>query len=449
MYKTMQRFFKRKYFSFILITVILFAVMGELCHFFIFSNSNSMVISLNYPGAEEGLNPDGSRFNISEFTSDEILDSAKAKLNMRTQSNDSIRSSMNITTEFSQKEMESVLANIREDAESSSVPTSFRLSYSQKNKLRRNECYAFLESLAESYKSYFNKNHAENNAILVFNENSYDFSDYDYTEIYHILYNKADMMSALISNHYNENRGFRSEDNLNFGTLRDELKNFKDVKLEKFNAYVIQNSISKNRFQSVNKLQYLMNREDIAYRKKRQASDIAKIALDKYDPKIAAVAFIPSIDNSRSFYMSRTKTGIDDLAKNSYEDGMEAARISKKIDGYNHNYQKLAWAPDSTWEQLSVADEYLRSIISDFSDLSEKLVKLDDEYLEYKTESYFTYQIEKESGLVDFSIILKFMLLGFFLSLIIVIYMEFFYNLIYEKTAAVKRALLLMTKYRK
>nr|QGT51266.1 hypothetical protein Firmicute1046_3420 [uncultured Firmicutes bacterium] len=449
MYKTIQRLLRRKYLSFITVAVITFAVIGEMYHFFVLSTAKSMVISLNYPGAEEGLNPDGSRFNISELTCDEILDNAKANLKMKKQTNDSIRSHMYITTKFSRTEMDSVLDDIKSDSHASYVPTSFYLSYSQKNKLAKNESYEFLESLAKSYEDYFNKNHAENNSILHFDKNSYDFSDYDYTEIYRILYDRADRMASLLNLHRSENRAFRSDDNINFATMKDELDNFRDVKLEKFNAYVVQNRVSKNRGANVDKLKYLMDKSGILYNKKHQASDIAKSALEKYDPKITAVAFIPAFDNTRSFYMSRTKTGIDDIAKNSYEDGMDASRISKKLDSYNNNYQKLSQAPDSTAEQIKYADEYLASVIKDFTELSEKIVKLDDEYLGYKTESYFNYQINKKSGPVDLMIIIKFILLGLFLSLIIIVYMEFFYALISRKTATLKQALLIMTKYRK
>lgn len=449
MYKTIHRLLKKRYFLFILITVFTFAVIGEMYHYLIVSKSKSLMISLNYPGAEKGLNPDGSRFNISELTSDEILNDAKANLKMKNQSNDSIRNSMNITTEFAQSEIEEVVADIQRDSETSYVPTTFYLRYTQRNKLKKNESFEFLSSLAESYETYFNKNHAENNSLLIFDEDSYDFSNYDYSEIYNILCTKADKMLDLLNGHYRENRAFRVEDNLNLGTVKDKLSNFRNVELEKFGAYIVQNNISKNRGIFINKLQYLMDKAGISYRKNRQASDIAKAALEKYDPNITAVAFIPSVDNSRSFYMSRTKTGIDDLAKKSYEDGMEAARISKKTDSYNNNYQKLTGAADTSGDMLSYTEQYLKKILDTFSDLSETIVELDKEYLEYKTEDYFTYEIDKKSSPVNFTMILKFMLLGFLMSLIIVIYMEFMYGIIHRKATLIKRALLIMTKYRK
>ena len=87
MLNTIYRLFKKKYFLFILLIVMLFAVMGEGYHFLILSNMKSMTVSLNYPGAEQGLNPDGSRFNISEMSDDEILNEAKNGLKIENTDN--------------------------------------------------------------------------------------------------------------------------------------------------------------------------------------------------------------------------------------------------------------------------------------------------------------------------------------------------------------------------
>ena len=183
MYKTIRRLAQKRYICFLLVMVMVSAVLGELYYYLITSKTVSMVISLNYPGAEKGLNPDGSRFNISELTSDEILNEAKSGLTMENQSNNSIRNCMYITTQFGASEIEEVVNTIAQDAEASYVPTTFYLTYTQKNKLEENEGHQFLHALAESYSDYFYKNHAENNSVLRFEPDSYDFSDYDYTEI--------------------------------------------------------------------------------------------------------------------------------------------------------------------------------------------------------------------------------------------------------------------------
>lgn len=446
MLNTIYRLFKKKYFLFILLIVMLFAVMGEGYHFLILSNMKSMTVSLNYPGAEQGLNPDGSRFNISEMSDDEILNEAKKGLKIENNDNEKIKSRIFITTKFSQKAMENVVSDIRGGMRGPYVPTTYYIYYSQKNKFAVNETYEFLQALATGYEKYFTKKHAENNSILHFSSDGYDFSSYDYSEIYTVLYNKADEMLNLVVDHRNENRSFRSEDNLNFDTVRDELSNFKNVKLEKFHSYVIQNSISKDRPGVMNKLEYLKDKSAVDYEKLSDKSEIEKKALNMYDPKITAIAFVPSVDNTNSYYMSRTKTGIDDLAKNSYESGMDAAKISKKLDGYLNRYSKLSKASDTPLSEKEYTDAYLNRILKDFEELSQKICNLDDEYLKYKTENYFTYKIGEKQSVIGFAAIVKFSVIGFIFAFLIVLYMEFAHSFIYRKTKSAKKAIAVMTK---
>lgn len=446
MFSTIYRLFKKKYFLFILLIVMLFAVMGEGYHFLILSNMKSMTVSLNYPGAEQGLNPDGSRFNISEMSNDEILNEAKKGLKIEKNDNDEIKSRIFITTKFSQKAMENVVSDIRGGMRGSYVPTTYYIYYSQKNKFAANETYEFLQALATGYEKYFTKKHAENNSVLNYKSDDYDFSSYDYSEIYTVLYNKADEMLNLVIDHRSENRSFRSADNLNFDTVRDELSNFKNVKLEKFNSYVIQNNISKDRPGVMNKLEYLKNKNTVDYEKQSDKSEIEKKALNMYDPKIAAIAFVPSVDNTNSYYMSRTKTGIDDLAKNSYDSGMEAAKTSKKLDEYLNRYEKLSKSEDTNVSDKEYTDEYLNRILKDFEELSKKIYELDNEYLKYKTENYFTYKIDEKPSVIGVGVIARFSAIGFIFAFLIVLYMEFAHNFIYKKTKSAKKAIAVMTK---
>ncbi len=443
---TLSRLIKKKYLVFMAIVLAVFLLFGEMYHFFILSNVKSMKLTLNYSGAEQGLNPDGSRFNISEMATDDIINEAKAGLKMEKESATAIKKRLFITTKFSQNAMDEVVSDIRSGMEGTYVPTTFYVYYSQANKLRKNETCEFLNSLAETYRKNFYAKHAENNSALEYKPEEIDFSDYDYSEIYTVLSDKSEQMLSLVSQHLEENRGFRSKDNLNFGTLREELSNFKNVKLEKFNAYVVQNDISKDRPANASKLNYLISKNVLEHDKLSQASDIAKDVLADYDAQIAAIAFVPSVDSSNSYYMSRTKTGIDDLAKRSYSDGMEAAAVSKKIDKYSNIYEKLRGAADSSAEQLSAADGYLADIITNMQEISDRIVALDNEYLDYKTESYISYTVQEKSPVFSLSVLFKFLILGFLLALMFIVYLEFWHDSVHSRTRYVTKAISVMTK---
>ena len=253
-------------------------------------------------------------------------------------------------------------------------------------------------------------------------------------------------MLGLVKDHREENRSFRSDDNLNFDTVKDELTNFKDVKLEKFNSYVMQNGISKDRPQVIKKIEYLTDKNTVDYKKKIAQSNITKDALKMYDPKIAAIAFVPSIDNTNSYYMSRTKTGIDDLAKSSYDAGMEASKISKKLDGYKKQNTSLSKSEGISEKTLEYTDTYLNEIVQNFKELAQKIYNLDNEYLKYKTENYFSYKIADRSKVLNFSVIIKFAVFGFVFAFLIILYMEFAHSYIYKKTKSAKKAIKVISK---
>ena len=448
MINTIVRLLKKRYLIFLLLMTAAFALAGEIYHFFILSNIRTMTISLNYPGAEQGLNPDGSRFNISEMSNDEIIDEAKSGLEMNKMTNAEIKDRLFITSKISQRAIDNVVSDIRDGMEGSYIPTTYYIYYSQKDKLAKNETYEFLLALAESYEKYFTRRHAENNSILDYTTQNNDFSDYDYSEIYNILYNRSEQMLTLIQSHKDENRGFRADDNLNFDTVSDELSNFKNVRLEKFYAYVIQNEISKNRPEYLNKLSYLIDKSTLSYRKNMESSEIIKNALKKYDPQITAVAFIPSFDNTNSYYMSRTKTGIDDLARDSYADGMNAAKIAKKLDRYKNQQDKLEKVQNTSADKLSETDAYLAELLNDFEQLSKKVLRLDNEYLEYKTENYFSYKIVGKSRVISLPVIKKFAVLGFVFAILIILYMEFVHRIVHKKTKTAKKAFTTIKKMR-
>ena len=79
-----MRIFKKKYIIFVLIVTMLFGTGGTMYNVFIKNRQKSMLIEFNYPGSENGLNPDGSVFEISELKSTEVIERAKKNLNNHT-----------------------------------------------------------------------------------------------------------------------------------------------------------------------------------------------------------------------------------------------------------------------------------------------------------------------------------------------------------------------------
>lgn len=436
-----QRFMRKRYLALILIVPILFGIVGELYNVFISARQKCMIIDFNYPGAEQGLNPDGSMFDISDLKSDEVLEDAAKGMNEEDYDIDMLKSRIFISSKISSNTLDSVISDVQNDKNTIYMPTTFYVYYSQKNKLSKNESAVFMKNLAEAYEKYFDEKYSEKNDILHYTNDTYDFSGKDYAEIYRMFYNKVDSMISYVKTHHNENRAFYTDDGAHLGTSSKKLENFRDVSLEDFNAFIIQNAVSKSNIDYIKRLQYILENKRLDYTKTQDASDISKQALSMYDPNIAAVAFVPSMDSQKSYYMSRTKTGIDDLTRNSYDYGMEASKTLGEIAAYENEYQKFSSVEFTSDENLARADQMVSSLSSELASLSEEITKIDNEYLGRKTRHYFNISVPEEYSLFNLTLIIKWMIFGFAFAVLIILFFEIFKQKLLDKIRTIKQFL--------
>ena len=440
LFKAIQRLLKVKYIFIILAVTMLFGALGSLYNILILNRQKNLVIEFNYPGAEKGLNPDGSVFEISELKSQGVIE--KAMENLKDQSIDAefLRSRIFITSKVSETSLDKIVSAVHNEQNLIYRPAAFYVYYSQKNKFSKNESDIFMENLAKAYSDYFHEKYSEKNDVLLYTEDQYNFTDKDYLEIYTIFKNKVDSMYSYITNHQNENRAFYSEDKVNLGMAAKKIESFRDVNLEKFYAYIVQNAVSKDSSEHAKRVSYLISDTSLEYDKLHNASVIANEALGRYEPAIIAVAYIPSVNAKRNYYMSRTKTGLDDLTKQSYENGILASKKLKEIEEYRNLYNKFSQVYYTEYTKQQAAEAMVQQLSDDLKAISEEVLKTDNEYLEHKTMNYFVIRIPEKSSL-RLTLIIKFMILGFLLAFGIVVFMEFFEKLLELRLRILARSL--------
>ena len=127
---------------------------------------------------------------------------------------------------------------------------------------------------------------------------------------------------------------------------------------------------------------------------------------------------------------------------------MNAAKIAKKLDRYKNQQDKLEKVQNTSADKLSETDAYLAELLNDFELLSKKVLRLDNEYLEYKTENYFSYKIVGKSRVISLPVIKKFAVLGFIFAILIILYMEFVHRIVHKKTKTAKKAFTTIKKMR-
>ncbi|MBE7015915.1 MAG: hypothetical protein E7417_03745 [Ruminococcaceae bacterium] len=387
----------RKTLIYIAVAAIFGALLMTVYHWMSVSYINTMVITLNYEGAKEGLNPDGSRFKISEIKSDEVLNAAIEKAEDDSLSVEKIKDRIFVDSKMPLSAIEKTSSSISQGSIYSYTPTEFDIYYSQKNKLKPNKSLDVLSALSEAYKEYFMAKYCEKNVILDFDSDA-DLSQYDYYEIQQVLEDKINSMINHLANHQSENSTFRSKKTgYTFKNLTNMLINLRDQDLAKLKAYIVQNQISRDTARFISKQDYLIDKDTQQYDTNMQASDITNSALSIYDPYITGVTFIPSIDQFDEYYMSRTKTGIDNLAMKSYNQGMTANKFKKEIDSRLYIVDKFTSASTADGSHES-ADTMIRDLCNHLEKISSVSLLTDDEYIAEKTKKYITVKLP-ERGL--------------------------------------------------
>lgn len=381
-----------------------------------------ITLTLNYANGRNGLTPSGARFNILDIKSDEVIKGALKRFGDSPLTVESVKSRIRISAKMPASTIDTVEAAVVGSKDYSYCPSEFMIYYSQKNKLAKNRTDEFLKALADSYKEYFYENHASSNVILEFDIDD-NFEHYDYAEQYQVIYDKIASMLSYLNQRQIENDNFCSKaTGYSFGNLISLLGNINSVDLEKLNAYIIQNGISKDNKLLVNKQQYSIDRKKLQFNILYQGSQISKDAMEEYDEHLASVAFIPTVDKQNEFYMARTKTGIDDLATQSYNSGLNAVEKKKVIDRHEYMIEKFGKVDKPTEEQAVNVEKMIVSICKNIKKIAKLAVMTDNEYIKEKYNNYITFYYTKTHNYKAYPItFIKIMFILIILALVLIV----------------------------
>lgn len=383
------------------------------------SHTNYITLTLNYTNARKGLTPTGGRFNIAELKSDEVLQNTLSYLGDDSLSIEDIKDRITIDAKVPMSSIDMVKNAIANDTSYTYCPSEFDIYYDQGSKLERGNTYAMLNALANAYKDYFAVNYSEKNTIL-----DYDIEDslekYDYGEQCQIMSDKVTSMLRYLDKYSSESNTFRSKSTgYSYSNLVSMLLNIRDVNLEKLEAYITQNGISKDKPAFLRKQNYNIEKRSLLYNKSNQGSIIANDTMDIYNPHITGVAFVPSIDVNNEYYMGRTKTGLDLVVNDSYNDGLRAADLAKKIDSFQYLADKYLSAPAAPQDAVKNAEIMISEISSYIGKVSDLAIQTDNDYIESVSNNYITIIHHPISKMSYVKMFIKIVL--FFMAVIFVI----------------------------
>lgn len=342
--------------------------------------SASATLSLHYDEAYEGLNPNGTRFNINELLSDDVLNETikRAGLEGKLTTGDLI-DSLEVTASGSQGPKNMFIA------------TEYSIKLKNDYLPDRISAKNMLTLLLETYKQYFLSHYGSNDSAL--NINWSDVDDWEYIEF-------SDIMTVKVNNLITYLDDLREESGMyqyhstgeSFKSLGESVANFRDIYLNKYTSYISINGLFKNPDNYRSKLEYRRSLISQSLKSNEDRYHIFQDALNLYDESMITFVMVPMYDSSNGLYMARTAIGMDTLTDQSKSYAEKIETNSKEIKVFDTN---IALTRNNTANQIkfAYADSMIKEIEEHMDGLISRIRVVKKEYEDYRDKNNVQYSV--------------------------------------------------------
>lgn len=386
--KTFIAMFKLR--TFISVFLIIAVIAGGCFFYYRNSNSATAEMSLNYEEAANGLNPNATRFNAYNISSKEVVEDALVYCGIDPESVD-VKSLCDAITISSTN-------NKAFSQDDYYISTTFKITLKKPISIKGISTDQLLTFLCSAYKDNFYSSYTENRSILDFDIDI--FNDKEYLEIADLLDLKAQQIEKYLNTRAKQSKSFvEAGSNETFKSLVQKVEDLRNYDISKYRTFVIEAGCSYDKARYLTSLAYTNKLKDISYDKDITAYNVHNAGIRIYDEAMISVVMIPSIDEpNNTYYMSKTKTGMDYLASKA-DAFLETAQVTAKEITINEEIMKKMNAGSNSSSVINKSNQMIEAIRNSFSDLSRQIEVVDKAYIKYKTKDYLTFKIVKKSFL--------------------------------------------------
>lgn len=356
------------------------------------SFSATTTMSLNYEESVTGKTPNGARFSESEFLTQEYLEAVIQATGLQ----DDLTTS-ELADCISISPTNSKLVTEEDDYYiSSSYHIDLELPWSLWGKITAQD---LLDQICRVYLKRFTADYRINATSL---DISFDYSDMDYEEIGSYF----QMMIGRINNYLtvrNDQAGsYLSTSGQSYNAIKKQVQNLQSYTLSEYQSYIWENGVAKNNARCIDDLNELNRTLRWSEMSDSQKSDIFMTILDNYNNKMVSSVLIPTYDSDGSFYMSRTKVGIDDLALRANELLTSAVDAQKTIT--TNNSKITALEEPTGARELQVAQSMVDTITRQLTGIVSATRELDADCYAQRISRYLVFNGPESSFIKRYNV---------------------------------------------
>ena len=380
LHETFKLFWKRRLLALIAFLTICAVLNGY--YYFRSLYTASTVVSLDYQEASKGLTPSETRFNISEIQSVEVLERLIEYAGLQGEvTADDLSKCIRVNATHNR----SVSGKVN------FISTSYVIEFTNKINIQRRSASTMLSLLCKAYREFFVEHYGINHSILSFDINDLRLND-EYLTVVDLLEIKCNQLGKYVQLRKRENKNYQDpETGITFSALEQRVQNFHTYDLTRLRSYIVESGIANNKPDLNAMLDYKIRMDHLLYDKFMAAYEEDNKGIKLYDVAMSSIVMIPTEDSSLKYYMSRTKTGMDNMALHADGQLYAAAEKLKTIDYNTYLIDKLK-ANSPSDAQRKKADAMILQMKSSLETLASDIRKTDKYYTSYKARNYLSFR---------------------------------------------------------
>lgn len=330
------------------------------------------IISLNYSEASQAQNSNGTRYNMAEIISDEVVEKAIKKGALKDVTVNELKECLLVYP--------SVQGGVGDETEYH-ISTEFTVEYHATKNTSHLDSENVIKLVTAAYKEYYIEKYTDNFKL---DTDKPDFGNMEYMDI--VAYFDKETMSILnyLYGMAEKNPSFVTSNKSTFNSIAGKVYQFKETQInQNLRSLILQNGIVRDKNGYVERLTYQNKNTDFDRQKNSASYNICNQAIKMYSEEMTRVVLVPTWDQAGKYYMGRTKVGVDELSVLATEYSNYVASNEKEIMDNNLIINKIAASAPGP-QLYEAADSLVESIYESIKGFEREAINAGREYSNHR-----------------------------------------------------------------
>lgn len=355
----------------ILICFIITVAYGVFNHFEM-KKSVHAVVSLNYSEASQALNSNGTRYNMAEMISDEVVERAIEKGALKDVTVKQLKSCLVVYP--------CVQGGVGDESQYH-ISTEFAVEYHASKDTAHLDSENVIKLITSAYKEYYIEKYTDSFKL---DPEKPDFSQMEYMDIVSYFDKEAQAILNYLYGMSGKNPSFVTENGSTFDSIAGKVYQFKETQInQNLRSLILQNGLVRKGGEYVDRLSYQNKNVDFDRQKNEASYRLCNEAVDMYSEEMTRIVLVPTWDRSGKYYMGRTKVGVDELSVMATSFSNYVASNEKEIMDNNLIIGKISSARGNA-DTYALADSMVESIYKSIKDFEKEAITAAREYSRHK-----------------------------------------------------------------